>query len=166
MNVSRRDFLKYCAASATALGLCPAGLKRLEAALSESGAPTIIWLLEAALSESGAPTIIWLHGSGCQGDSVSFLNLFANLAPVGTVDTKDVLINHVNLAYHTVVMSSAGDTAVTMALQAKRKGGYVLVCEGGVPTAFGGHACNIMTINGEEKTYQEMVLDLAADAAA
>jgi NiFe hydrogenase small subunit HydA len=150
MNVSRRDFLKYCAVSASALGLCPVSLKRLE----------------AALSDSGAPTLVWLHGSGCQGDSVSFLNLFANLAPVGTVDTKDVLINHVNLAYHTVVMASAGETAVTMAAQAKRRGGYVLVCEGGVPTAFDGHACNIMTVDGQEKTYQEVVLDFAADAAA
>lgn len=150
MNITRRDFLKYCIASAGALGLGPLDLKRLE----------------AALESEGAPTIVWLHGSGCQGDSVSFLNLFVNLAPVGTVDTKDILIDYVNLAYHTVAMVSAGETAVTMAMQAKRKGGHVLVCEGGVPTAFGGHACNIMTVNEEEKTYQEVVLDFAADAAA
>jgi hydrogenase small subunit len=53
-----------------------------------------------------------------------------------------------------------------MAEQAKRKGGYVLVCEGGVPTAFGGRACNVMTVNGVEKTYQEMVLELGANALA
>jgi NiFe hydrogenase small subunit HydA len=150
MKVTRRDFLKYCTASAAALGLNASGLQRLE----------------AALATDGAPTIIWLHGSGCQGDSVSFLNLFANLDPVGDVTAGAVLLDYVNLAYHTVVMASAGHTAVTMAMQAKRKGGYVLVCEGGVPTAFDGRACNILTLNGEEKTYQQMVLDLAAGAAA
>jgi NiFe hydrogenase small subunit HydA len=150
MNVTRRSFLKYCAASAGALGLGPVGLKRLE----------------AALAGDGVPTIVWLHGSGCQGDSVSFLNLFVNLEPVGTVDTKDILINYVNLAYHTVAMVSAGDTAVTMAMQAKRKGGYVLVCEGGVATAFDGHACRVMTVGAEEKTYEETVVAFAADAAA
>ncbi|MHC4745603.1 MAG: hydrogenase small subunit [Planctomycetota bacterium] len=150
MKITRRDFLKYCTASAAALGLNAAGLKRLE----------------AALASNGAPTIIWLHGSGCQGDSVSFLNLFANLPPVGDVTAGSVLLNYVNLAYHTVVMASASETAVTMAMQAKRRGGYVLACEGGVATAFDGRACNVLTINGEEKTYQQMVLELAADAAA
>lgn len=146
MKITRRDFLKYCTASAAALGLSASGLQRLE----------------AALASDGAPTIIWLHGSGCQGDSVSFLNLFANLDPVGDVTTGAILLDYVNLAYHTVVMASAGETAVTMAMQAKRQGGYVLVCEGGVPTAFDGRACNILTSNGEEKTYQRMVLELAA----
>ena len=77
-----------------------------------------------------------------------------------------VVLNTVNLAYHTVLMSSAGETAVTMAMQAKRKGGYVLVCEGAVPTIYDGHACNILTINGQEKTYQDMLLELAPGAAA
>ncbi|RKY07453.1 MAG: hypothetical protein DRP66_06685 [Planctomycetota bacterium] len=150
MRITRRSFLKYCTASAAALGLNPVMLQQLE----------------AALASDGAPTVIWLHGSGCQGDSVSFLNLFLDAPAVGHVDTKDVLLNNINLAYHTVVMASAGDTAVTMALQGKRKGGYVLVCEGGVATAFGGKACRVMTIGGVEKTYQEMVLELGANALA
>lgn len=150
MRITRREFFQYCTACASAIGLNETTLKQLK----------------AALESDGAPTVIWLHGSGCQGDSVSFLNLFLDAPAVGHVDTKDVLLNNINLAYHSVVMASAGDTAVTMAQQARRKGGYVLVCEGGVPTAFGGRACNIMTINGVEKTYQETVLELAADAIA
>ena len=113
MIITRRDFFKYCTASAVAIGLNGPALQRLE----------------AALASNGVPTIIWLHGSGCQGDSVSFLNLCANLAPVGDVTAGGILLDTVNLAYHTVLMSSAGETAVTMATQAKRKGGYVLVCE-------------------------------------
>lgn len=149
MRITRRSFLKYCTASAAALGLSPAALQHLE----------------AALASNGAPTLVWLHGSGCQGDSVSFLNLFANVDPVGDLTIGGVLLTHVNLAYHTVVMASAGATAVTMARQAQRKGGYVLVLEGGVPTAFGGKACLIMSENGRTITYHEAVLDWAADAA-
>lgn len=150
MRISRREFFRYCTVCAGALGLNEATLKQLK----------------AALESDGAPTVLWLHGSGCQGDSVSFLNLFLDAPAVGHVDTKDVLLSNINLAYHTVVMASAGDTAVTMAERAKRKGGYVLVCEGGVPTAFGGKACKVMTIDGVEKTYHEMVLQLGANAIA
>lgn len=150
MQVTRRQFLQYCTAAAGALGLT--GLQLRE--------------LEAALADTGAPTLIWLHGSGCQGDSVSFLNLFADLEPVGHVTTASVLIEHVNLAYHTVVMASAGQTAVDMAMQAHRKGGYVLVLEGGVPTAFEGRACSIMTVGDQEITYQQAIQMLADNAAA
>jgi len=149
MRVTRRDFLKYCTASATALGLSLGELERLE----------------AALAGPGVPTLLWLHGSGCQGDSVSFLNLYADLPPVGLVTTADVLINYVNLAYHTVVMASAGQTAVTMANQANRKGGYVLVLEGGVPTAFDGRACIIATDGDQELTYQQAIHNLVGNAA-
>jgi len=139
MRISRREFFQYCTVCATALGLNEATLRQLK----------------AALESDGAPTVIWLHGSGCQGDSVSFLNLFLDAPVVGHRDTKDVLLENINLAYHTVVMASAGDTAVTMAEQAKRKGGYVLVCEGGVPTAFGGKACRVMTVNGGIRAWRK-----------
>ena len=152
MKVSRREFLKYCTASAAALGLGLGDLQRLE----------------AALASSGAPTLIWLHGSGCQGDSVSFLNLFSDdfALPGATLTLADVLITHVNLAYHTVVMASAAQTAVTMANQAKRKGGYVLVLEGAVPTNFDGRACIIATDGGQEITYQQAIKNLTGGAAA
>ena len=150
MSVSRRDFLGYCAACAGVLGLDALGLTRLE----------------AALAANGAPTIIWLHGSGCQGDSVSFLNRIDGSAPAGQQTVDDILVNTVNLAYHTVVMSSAGEQAVAALLQAKRAGGYVLVLEGAVPRAFGGRACTVWTHNGVETTYQEAIADLAAGAAA
>jgi len=73
MNITRRTFLGHCVASAGALSLSPLMLERLEASLA---------------SES-APTVIWLHGSGCQGDSVSFLNRIDSAAATGqkTVDS-------------------------------------------------------------------------------
>jgi Ni,Fe-hydrogenase I small subunit len=89
MDITRRAFLKYCLACSGALGLAPSGVKRLE----------------AALVSDGVPTIIWLHGSGCQGDSISFLNRIDAESPPGQRTVDDILINSVNLAYHTVVMS-------------------------------------------------------------
>jgi len=150
MSITRRDFLKYCSASAAAIGLNAASLTKLE----------------AALVSDGAPTLIWLHGSGCQGDSVSFLNLFANLEPVGTTTVDKVLINNVNLTYHTVVMASAGRIAAAMAKRSKRQGGYVLVLEGAVPKAFDGRACTIMSVGGEDVTYLQAVKEYAQDAIA
>ena len=148
MNISRRSFLKYCAASAGALGLTPQLLTRLE----------------AALASDQVPTLLWLHGSGCQGDSISFLNLFADIEPVGHLTVGEVLLEQVNLAYHTVLMSAAGPTAVDMIRQAPS--GYVLVLEGGVPTAFDGGACLVWSDESGQVTYQQAIARLLPDAAA
>ena len=112
------------------------------------------------------PTIVWLHGSGCQGDSISFLNRIASTEPAGQQTVDDILINSVNLAYHTVLMSSAGPTAVDMAEQARQEGGYILVLEGGVPRAFAGRTCQVWSSDGRNVTYEQAVTDFAADATA
>ncbi len=150
MNITRRTFLGHCVASAGALSLGPSALKRLE----------------AALTSGTAPTVVWLHGSGCQGDSISLLNRIDSAAQAGQKTVDDILINSISLAYHTVVMSAAGQTAVAMAEQARQKGGYILVLEGGVPRAFGGRACQVWSSNGREVTYEQAVKDFATDAAA
>ncbi len=149
MQVTRRSFLKYCAASAAALGLSPATLKQLE----------------AALNSQQAPTLLWLHGSGCQGDSISFLNLFADIPPVGPLTLDNVLLDQVDLAYHTVLMSAAGPAAVNLAKQARNQGGYILVLEGGVPTAFEGNACLVWSDERGPRTYQQAIEELVHDAA-
>jgi len=150
MNITRRTFLKHCVASAGALSLAPAVLARLE----------------AALADGTAPTIVWLHGSGCQGDSISFLNRIDAGAEAGQKTVDDILINSVNLAYHTVLMSSAGPTAVAMAKQARQAGGYILTLEGGVPRVFAGRACHLWSSEGQAVTYEQAVRDFATDAAA
>jgi len=147
MVVSRRDFLKYCTASAAALGFGASELKSLA----------------AVLAGPNAPTVLWLQGSGCTGCSISFLDYISSTPPL---DAGAVLIDVINLAYHPNLMGAAGATAVGAAMQAYNTGGYVLVVEGGVPTAFGGNACWAWTDGRRDVTFEEAVLQLSQNAAA
>jgi hydrogenase small subunit len=147
MNLTRRDFLKICGVSAAALGLSGTDLLRLE----------------QALAAANAPTVLWLSGSSCTGCSISFLNHISTSDPT---DAGDILLNHINLAYHPSLMAAAGQTAAQAAYDAYNKGGYVLAVEGGVPTAFGGRACWAWTYNGVEETFQSVVTKFAGKAAA
>lgn len=58
-------------------------------------------------------------------------------------------------------MTAAGQLAVDAANTACRKGGYVLLVEGGVPTAFGGATCWLWTHDGRDVTMLEAVHKLA-----
>jgi hydrogenase small subunit len=147
MLVSRRDFLHYCSTAAAALGLSRFDLT----------------CLADTLDDPNAPTVLWLQGSGCTGCSISFLNHIAGTAPH---NAGEVLIDVINLAYHPNLMAAAGQTAVDAAQQAYAAGNYVLVVEGGIPTAFAGNACWAWTDNGVDVTFQEAVVQLAERAAA
>lgn len=146
MAITRRDFLKYCGASAVALGL--------------SG--TDLLQMEELLANPASPTVLWLQGASCTGCSISFLNRISTSAPT---TAADVLINSINLTYHPNLMSMSGQGAADIARQAYNAGGYILAVEGGVPTAFGGRACWAWTYNGVEVTFQQAVTDLSSRAA-
>lgn len=91
MNFSRRDFLKL----AGAVGIT-------------SIIP--IDIIQKAMGGNGDPRVIWLQGQSCTGCSVSLLNS-VNIA---TID--DVLLNYINLEYHSNLIASAGDIALSNAL--------------------------------------------------
>jgi hydrogenase small subunit len=146
MTVSRRDFLKYCIGSAAVLGLDA----------------SVLGKLERALAAGGGPPVIWLNAANCTGCTVSLSNLVGTKKPA---DVGDLLINTINLAYHTNLMGAAGDLAVET-LRHAAKEAYILVVEGGVPTAFGGAACILWTENGREVTAMEAVTALAPKAKA
>lgn len=148
MNVTRRQFLKICGASAAALGL----------------STTDLGLLKKALANPNGPSVIWLQGAGCTGCSESFLNwITSSGSPVQTAAT--VLTDSINLVYHPNLMALAGQSAVEMAEAAYTAGGYFLAVEGGVPTKFAGNTCWAWSYNGEDVTFQQAVLDLASHAA-
>jgi len=148
MDITRRRFLQYCGVSAAAVGLDFLDLG----------------LLGRALANPSGPAVIWLHGSSCTGCSVSFLNRISNL-PGEPPTVKEVLTDAVNLVFHATLMSAAGDSAIAELRRVYDQGGYILVCEGGVPTAFGGAPCIVYSFGGEEITYQQAVQDVAARAA-
>jgi hydrogenase small subunit len=146
MKITRRDFLKFCGASAAALGLSGTDMLRLR----------------EVLADPNAPPVIWLQGSACTGCSVSFLNLISTTAPP---TVADVLTNSINLIYHPNLMALAGDSAVAEVEKAYHDGGYLLAIEGGVPTKFKGNACWAWNYNGEDVTFQDAVVDLSSRAA-
>jgi len=147
MILSRRDFLRYCGFSAAALGLSSADLG----------------LLEKALAAPDAPTVLWLQGSCCCGCSISLLNRVSHSAPQ-SVD--DLLLNSINLAFHPTLMSAAGEQAVSVIKDKLSNPNYILVVEGGIPTAFGGNACVVWSADGSEVTFGDAVLNLAQSASA
>lgn len=142
MQISRRSFLRYCTVASAALGVGPGELINLRRALAS---PT-------------APQVLWLQGSGCSGCSVSFLNFVSPSVPM---DAAEVLIRSLNLVYHPTLSAGAGDSVVAAIKNVKN---FILVVEGGVPTAFGGHACTPWSDGGKEVTFEQAVKDLAAKA--
>ncbi|NLH16559.1 MAG: hydrogenase small subunit [Phycisphaerae bacterium] len=142
MLITRRSFLKYCAAASAALGLDHSALRAVEQA---AGGPD-------------GPSVLWLQGSGCSGCSISFLNY---ISPNDPKDAADVLIRSVSLDYHPTLSAGAGQMVVD---QVKKADNFILLVEGGVPTAFGGHACVPWSDGDKEITFEQAVRELASKA--
>ena len=140
LQISRRDFLQFCAAVAGTLGL-PAGA---EAAIAK------------AVEKAKRPSVIWLHFQECTGCSESLLR-----AEHPTLEK--LILDIVSLDYHETLMAAAGHQAeaARKAAMAANKGKYILVVEGAIPTKQNGIYCKV---GGQ--TAIDMVKECAADAAA
>jgi len=82
--------------------------------------------------------VLWMHGLECTGCSESFIRSKAPLA-------SDVLLNMISLEYDDTLSAASG-----IDLEHHREkimkdyaGKYLLVVEGGVPTAYGGSCCTV-----------------------
>ena len=147
MQLKRRQFLKYCLGSAAALSLPVNVIGKLEKALA---------------GDASMPTVVWLTGANCTGCTISLANRIGSSGPA---DVADLLVNYIDLAFHPNLMGAAGDLAVQQLEAATATdGSYILAVEGGIPTAFGGHACMLYHSNGREVTAMEAVQDLASRA--
>jgi len=122
MDLTRRDFLKTSTLITAAFGLQTTGLLRIDEALA----------LETA---AGGVSLVWLQGQACTGCSVSLLNSIFYT----TID--DLLVNKLDLNYHSTVSAASGALAVANAEAAYSAGNYILVAEGAVPSAAGGGYC-------------------------
>ncbi|AGK95140.1 hydrogenase small subunit [Clostridium pasteurianum] len=137
MKISRRDFLKWSAATAVALNL-----------------DLDMGKVNTVLAAETDPPVIWLNGAGCSGCTISTLNV----TNPTTID--DVLLNKISLKYDTTLMTQSGDSAIQTLDQSANtyNGQFILVIEGAVPTGSSGNYCVIGEQNGTPLTMQQAVL--------
>jgi len=113
-GVSRREFLKYCAATAAVLGL------------SELKFTTSV--VQALESAAKKPPVIWLEGQDCAGCSIS---LTGALYP----PAASIILDKISLRYHEAIMAASGHFAESAYHETVKQGGYVLIVEGSIPSA-------------------------------
>jgi len=141
-GIDRRDFMKW-AAGITAILALPSQFTPLFA--------------EAAKVADRLP-LVWLHMAECTGCSES---LIRSDAP--TIDS--LIFDYISLEYHETLMAAAGwqaEANLEHALE-KYKGNYILLVEGGVPTANNGQ---YLTLGAHGRTGLDLVTTAAKDAAA
>ena len=114
-ELNRRDFLKYSAITAAALGL------------SQSDVVTKVGEAIAA-SASKKPPVIWLEGQDCAGCTTSFAS---SLNP----PAASLILDTLSVRYHETIMAASGYQSEDALHHTVRKGGYVLVVEGSIPKA-------------------------------
>lgn len=113
-GINRRDFLKYCAATAAVFGL-----SELEFTTKVAQA------IEAA---SKKPPLIWLEGQDCAGCTISFTGILNPPA-------SSIILDKISLRYHETAMAASGHLAENVYHDTVKQGGYVLIVEGSVPSA-------------------------------
>ncbi len=118
-GVSRREFMKFCAAVSAAM------------AADATFTPAKV---AAALTAKKRPPVVWLHFAECTGCTESVLR------SVKQGDIATILFDVISLDYHETLMQCAGH-AIEEALEKTvhdNEGEFILVCEGAIPMKDGG----------------------------
>lgn len=113
-GLNRREFLRFCAATAAILGL------------SESYIPQIARALAAAAKK---PPLVWLNSQSCTGCTISTLNS-------DYPGAAEIVLDVLSIRFMETIMAASGDQALK-ALDdtiSEEKGNYYLVVEGSIPT--------------------------------
>ena len=138
-GISRRGFIKYCTATASALALPP-------------------WMgpaMAAQLRDRPRPSVIYLSFQECTG---CFESLTCSFAPT----IEHLMFDVISLDYDDTLMAAAGDAAETALATAMREnhGKYILVVDGSIPTGASGACC---TAGG--RTAEAILREAAAGAS-
>ncbi len=128
-KLSRRQFLKICAASGAAAGLSQLWIPALAEAFGEA-------------AKANLP-VVWIQGSACGGCSTSFIN---SVHP----ELREILSEVLDLTFH----PNLGQTAAPMDTGRNHRGKFILVIEGAIPKANKG-AFNII---GEDSSGNDIPL--------
>ena len=137
-NVSRRDFLKFCAGTAGLIGLSEAAVPRVAKALEEA---------------AKKPAVVWLEGQDCAGCTISFINS-------SNPGTAELVLDTISVRYHETLMAAAGHQSENALKHAIEEGGYILVVEGSIPVE-DPRFCQVGGVN-----FVDMVKEAASNAAA
>jgi hydrogenase small subunit len=138
-GISRRSFLKFCAAAASMMALPPSMI------------PTIA----NALEKAKRPSVIWLSFQECTGCTES-------LTRAHTATVESLIFDSISLDYHHTLQAASGHAAEAAreAAMEENKGKYLLVVDGSIPLGNPGYS----TIAGISN--YDMLVDTAKDAAA
>ncbi|MDY6980702.1 MAG: hydrogenase small subunit [Pseudomonadota bacterium] len=139
-GISRRGFLKFCAATASMLALSPG----MAGAIAD------------ALGKARRPSVIWLSFQECTGCTES-------LTRSHNPSVESLILNAISLDYHHTLQAASGDAAEQAREQAMHdnKGEYLLIVDGSIPTGAGGAYSTIAGM-----TNLQMLEETAKDAAA
>jgi len=110
-GVSRRAFLKFCAAAASLMALPP------------SMAPAIA----EALGKRTRPSVIWLSFQECTGCTES-------LTRSHTPTIESLIFDMISLDYHHTLQAASGTAAEHAREQAMAEPGYLVLVDGSIPT--------------------------------
>jgi len=111
-GVSRRGFLKFCAATASMMAL----------------PPTMTSVIAAALESARRPSVIWLSFQECTGCTESLTRSFSPTI-------EDLILGVISLDYHHTLQAASGDAAEEARKQAmeENRGSYLVVVDGSLP---------------------------------
>ena len=138
-RVSRRGFLKFCAATASMMAL----------------PPSMIPAIAEALEKARRPSVIWLSFQECTGCTES---LTRSHSPT----VEGLIFDAISLDYHHTLQAASGHAAEAAreAAMEENFGNYIMVVDGSIPTDNPGYS----TIAGISNL--DMMMDTAKGAAA
>ncbi|RMG38165.1 MAG: twin-arginine translocation signal domain-containing protein [Gammaproteobacteria bacterium] len=139
-GVSRRGFMKFCAATASLMALPPA----------------MIPAIAETLQNARRPSVIWLSFQECTGCTES---LTRSHAPT----VESLIFDYISLDYHHTLQAASGEAAEQAREAAMKEnwGKYLLVVDGSIPQRDGGVYSTIAGM-----TNLEMLQEVAKGAAA
>ena len=118
-GVSRRGFMKFCAATASLMALPPAMIPRVA----------------AALEKARRPSVIWLSFQECTGCTES---LTRSHSPT----VEGLIFDAISLDYHHTLQAAAGEgaEAAREAAMEENYGNYIVAVDGSIPLANKGYS--------------------------
>ncbi|MDH3280870.1 MAG: hydrogenase small subunit [Gammaproteobacteria bacterium] len=138
-GVSRRGFLKFCAATASMMAMPPG----------------MVPAIAAALEKARRPSVIWLSFQECTGCTES-------LTRSHTPTVEGLLFESISLDYHHTLQAASGQAAEEAREHAmqENQGKYLVVVDGSIPLGDPGYS----TVAGISNL--DMLTETAAGAAA